>query len=701
MGHRDRDRAERETASREFASLFGAVFLLACACPAAAGGSTTSGSELDEMIVTGAQPHKLADVAKSVTVITAEDIAALPATSLAELLAREANVNLRSVTGNDKFAGIDIRGMGDTYVSNVLILVDGIRMNPADLAGADLASIALAQIERIEIVRGANAVRYGNGAVGGVINIMTRGPVPGRTLTAHLGAGSFDTRETSASAGYGGDPASAVARFAYYDTDGYRRNGGLRKTDVQLEGRAALSSTMSVDAAIHAHFDDYGLPGPISREAFLGSGSARRASDSPDDGGDTRDFRYRAGALMSLAGGQRVRALGSLRDRKNTYVIGYNPGLSRAEQETTITEDTWDIDLTYDIPAEIGIGRQEFTLGAEMLTTDYRRQEHGSHQIGQSATLLGDIDDVGIFAAGSWWFADDWQLSAGHRRNITRSRSLRRELREVCDFTLVIIPPGIPLQVPVNCRGENIVSHRERDRWNDSATETGLVWDALPNTDVFLGFSRSFRVPNVDELAASNGDLVPQKARHWEFGVRSRPWPALDVSVTLFSQRTSREILYGLDPDTGESTNRNATETTRRRGVELELRWRVTDSAAILANAGYAHARFAESGAPIPLVPEWTASVAWRWSITSNIDLSVSGRHVGERNDGNDFTGDTYPELRDYWLSDLQLAWTRGAYRWTVGIDNLFDEVAAGSAYSSRVYPLPARGLHAGVAASF
>ncbi len=135
--------------------------------------------EADQVLVTApsasgtlrAAPH-------GVTIITPEDIERSGATTVGMLLSQEANLNLQSF-GGDRNAAIDIRGMGETAVSNVLVLVDGVRLNESDLTGADLSSVPLAQIERIEILRGGGAVRYGNGAVGGVINIITRRPVPG------------------------------------------------------------------------------------------------------------------------------------------------------------------------------------------------------------------------------------------------------------------------------------------------------------------------------------------------------------------------------------------------------------------------------------------------------------------------------------------------------------------------------------------
>ena len=83
------------------------------------------------------------------------------------------------ISAHPKNSSIDIRGMGATAPNNVLVLVDGQRLNENDLTGADLSTIPMSQIERIEILRGGGAVRYGNGAVAGVVNIITKKPVPG------------------------------------------------------------------------------------------------------------------------------------------------------------------------------------------------------------------------------------------------------------------------------------------------------------------------------------------------------------------------------------------------------------------------------------------------------------------------------------------------------------------------------------------
>ena len=111
--------------------------------------------ELEELVVTGTRfGAEVRRLPRHVTVITREDIEQAPGNNLGDLLAREGDVTLRSSFGHDKVSAVDIRGMGEASVSNVLVLVDGVRLNPPDLAGPDLSSIPIDQVERIEILRG-------------------------------------------------------------------------------------------------------------------------------------------------------------------------------------------------------------------------------------------------------------------------------------------------------------------------------------------------------------------------------------------------------------------------------------------------------------------------------------------------------------------------------------------------------------------
>ena len=116
----------------------------------------------------------------STSVITAEEIARSPSHSLQDILSREPGVQVTNLFGgvNGARSVVDMRGFGATAGSNTLILINGRRLNDLDIAAVDLAAIPRDSIERVEITRGnSGAVLYGDGAVGGVINIVTKSSV--------------------------------------------------------------------------------------------------------------------------------------------------------------------------------------------------------------------------------------------------------------------------------------------------------------------------------------------------------------------------------------------------------------------------------------------------------------------------------------------------------------------------------------------
>ncbi len=144
---------------------------IGCASPAAWAESVY---DMDQVIVEASRSNDTRpDMNKNVFIITAEDIAASPGKNLTELLKSVPGVHAR-VNSSQKDQTIDMGGFGEAAQTNVLILIDGRRLNLPDLSGADLSLIDVNTIERIEVLQGANTVLYGDNANGGVINIVTK-----------------------------------------------------------------------------------------------------------------------------------------------------------------------------------------------------------------------------------------------------------------------------------------------------------------------------------------------------------------------------------------------------------------------------------------------------------------------------------------------------------------------------------------------
>ncbi|MDX1512586.1 MAG: TonB-dependent receptor [Gammaproteobacteria bacterium] len=135
-------------------------------------------------------------VPASIDIISREEIERSGARHVAEVLRGRGGVQVSDQFGDGSRVAVGVRGFGETANANTLILVDGRRLNNSDIANPDLNSISLRDVERIEIIQGSAGTLFGDQAVGGVINIITRRPQRFRAELAGVG-GSYGRREAT------------------------------------------------------------------------------------------------------------------------------------------------------------------------------------------------------------------------------------------------------------------------------------------------------------------------------------------------------------------------------------------------------------------------------------------------------------------------------------------------------------------------
>ncbi len=140
-------------------------------------------------------PTRLNEVIADVTVITREEIEKAGATTLPALLAQQPGLQIVTNGGIGKSTSVFTRG---TNAGHTLLLVDGMPLGSATLGQPSLHNLPLAQIERIEILRGPASSLYGSDAIGGVIQVFTKKGEGPMALEAFAGFGSYGTSELSA-----------------------------------------------------------------------------------------------------------------------------------------------------------------------------------------------------------------------------------------------------------------------------------------------------------------------------------------------------------------------------------------------------------------------------------------------------------------------------------------------------------------------
>ena len=171
------------------------------------------------LVVTGSrEPAPLERLAADIAVIDRATIEASTADSVADLLRREAGVQLSRSGGPGQSTGLLLRGAASV---NTVVLVDGVRIGSATLGFAQLDALSLAQIDRIEVLRGPGSSLYGADAVGGVVQVFTRRGAPGARFEAHAGVGGRGSLDLSASL------AGAQGPWDYAVSLGRERSDGV------------------------------------------------------------------------------------------------------------------------------------------------------------------------------------------------------------------------------------------------------------------------------------------------------------------------------------------------------------------------------------------------------------------------------------------------------------------------------------------
>ena len=624
------------------------------------------------------------------TIVTEEEIQRSPARTLPDILQRQAGIQVQNLYGSVAGARdtVDMRGFGATGTANTLILVNGRRLNDVDLAGVDFSAIPKDSIRRIEITRGnAGGVLYGDGAVGGVINIITK-PATGRAAYGvEAGIGSHGYGEVSVRAADSAGPVSLNAYGNAINSEGYRVNNELRQKSAVAEGRLRTSwgetyLTLSGD-------DQFiGLPGVRRRT------NAMNQLDTDREGASTPfDYAKKQGFNATLGG------TGFLRDNIELTVDG---GMRHKEQQAAIIDPTAP---AFNVYVDTTLTTLSLTPRANV--------KHSLMGRGARAIIGFDVYDSD--------YDSDRGVNKDDRPNHVYALSQQTyglsaqetvALRPSTDVSL-----GVRLdhqafdatdQVNAGAPGAN--NQTQGVPFDDSDTQysahLGAEHRLNPDLRLFGRFGRSVRLPTVDERIGATAFGVPPNFRldtqtSWdiEAGVGTKLGP-VDVEARVFRMELEDEIAF----NPVAFTNINL-DDTRRTGVELEGNWPILSSLRLRGGVTYTDAEFragANAGKEVPLVSTWTGLAGLSWDIRPRtLVFDIDARYIGERRLDND-QRNFQPQIPASGIVDLKLGGAvdgiaRGA-RWSLGVQNLLDRdyftygVASSTTQGTfSAYPLPGR----------
>lgn len=661
------------------------------------------------IVTTTRFPESLAPLSPGVTVITADDIRNSAAKTVPDLLSQQAGINVRDLFGNNAASTtVDMRGFGASGSQNTLILVDGRRVNDIDLSGVQWSTVPLSAIERIEIVRGSGAVLYGDGATSGVINIITR-PASARRSGATLEAraGSYDTHEWQVSGNVAGASAGFSVQAGNLESAGYRDNNRNRQSNL-LADMYWLTGVGELTLKLASDRQGIRLPGARQVQPSTGVNQLdtyRRGAQTPLDyasrDGDRAmlDWRVTTGfGEFNLSSGWHGK------EQKSYFDFSGFPTYRIADLDV--------LSLTPRVKITTPLAGFANTLvaGIDWYSWDYRlRTSNAPGNIGRPINTV-DAEQRNV----AWYVQDTLQLT--ERAALTaglRQERVSIDARDRHDATA----PGGAFGSGAPAGSQKNTAH---------AHELGLRYQLAAQTALNVKTGESFRFANVDEVYETSAlfthqfqFLRPQKARTYEAGVETRG-AAGRLRGSLFTMDVRDEI--HLDAFSTGIGNTNL-PPSRRRGLELDGQWLVSN--AVTLGAAYSHidARFREgvlpggaftqlnvqlAGKSVPLVPRHKLTVNAAWAINPQTRLSAVANYVGAQFMDNDEGNTLGTKIPAYTVVDLKLHYRNGP--WSVGaaINNLFGEKYYNYAVRSQfvadrynAYPLPERNVTVNVAYDF
>lgn len=176
---------------------------------------------LETITVTSATKteQSIKDVTSNIDVITAEDIEARKFKTVVEALQTLPGIQVSPSGGIGQQTSVFLRGMAS---NKTLVLIDGIRLNdPTGLSGANFEHLMINDIERIEVIKGAQSSIWGADASAGVINIITKSAQKGTHGNASVEYGRYDSKISKANISHKTDDFDAKLGLTRVDTDGF------------------------------------------------------------------------------------------------------------------------------------------------------------------------------------------------------------------------------------------------------------------------------------------------------------------------------------------------------------------------------------------------------------------------------------------------------------------------------------------------
>ncbi|MCG6535672.1 MAG: TonB-dependent receptor, partial [Syntrophales bacterium LBB04] len=573
----------------------------------------------------------------NVTVVAAEEISNTGATSVVQLLEFMEGVQLRNYSGNPAQSMIDLRGFGgDNPYGKTLILLDGRRLNRPDMSAASLMQVPLNNIERIEISRGASSVLYGDAAIGGVINIITRrgqgAPQTNVALTA--GSNSYHDEKIGIN-GSEGNLSYAVNGQNQFSW-GYRDHSKLAYSGAGFNLGYDASSYLGLALDGSLSKTSFEMPGGLTKSQM--EQNARQVQPGHENDDATEDYQNLHGKINAVLG-----KWGRLdtdvyygnKTIKSNFASYWPPN-----QFNSYNINTLGIAPKYILEQQIAGHTNKLIAGVDcyretMALDKYENKER------TTKTHLVDFEKSTL----GFYIRDDFNILPF----LILAGGYRHEKAEFKGKSTTLAPYSTDFDTEKKHQAE--------------AWEASLTYLVGQKSNIYVKYASVYRYPFIDEQASFyssgpfntfNVNIEREKGKSYEIGTVVSPRENLKIGLTLY--RIDMEDEISADPITWELKN---LDKTRRVGGEFNFNYAQKGYFRFNGNVTYQKAIFDQGendGREIPLVPNLMANAALEINLPYNFFLTPKCRYTGSAFLANDYNNNG-EKLESYLRWDVYLYW--------------------------------------------
>lgn len=565
----------------------------------------TNTTELEPLVVTATRTEKsLNDTPIRTEIVSQKELERTHARTLKEALQDVPGLQLNEIHGRSGYS-VSMQGMTS---DQVLVLIDGLPITSSTNSTMDLSQYELANVDHIEIVKGASSAQYGSQAMGGVINVITRAIQPGFSGVASASGGSYGNQNVSGHvAGLGRNHIQL------------RAEGGTEKLRLRVSGE---------------RLDDRGFT--QDRDSFARPGDAIRR----------KQYTVRAGWHPSADGTVWTEAAQYVEDSDSRFRYFVPPSYLPQTKTEADTRNRFSGGSRWQwqngLSASLSVLNEHYKSRSDELSTGTLVDRRDARQ--ETNHVSGQLD-LPYWAGQLWQLGFDWhhetlEQTSNGTSELQGTGQVRRSSRELFAQNDVLF----------NERWELLLGARLQDDSDFGvhavpklALRVQLLDTGGWNAALRASFGQGYRVPNLKERhflfdhsslgykVIGNPQLQPEQSNSWQLGTTLSWHNTVQAGINFFRNDVKDLIQTDIDNaqvinDISYFTYKNV-DRAMTQGLETTLRWQATQQLSFTGAYTYTQTKDRATGDELTMQPKHTANLGVDWEWPTATTLSLRGRY--------------------------------------------------------------------------